>query len=130
MAEEENDELLSFSEILDADDIQYEVVDVPEWGGKIRIGSLSAGEVLEFIELNDGPAKNTAGIRLLNRSLVDKAGKRIGEDKSLGELKKKDHRVVNRIIGQILKLNGMDKKAAEEAKNDSSEAALAASPTA
>jgi hypothetical protein len=125
-----NKPLLSIDEMFAKDDTQYEVVDVPEWGGSIRIGSLRAGDMLDWVDATEGKAKRTAGLRLIIKSLVDTSGKRIGAPDMLERLKQRDHAVVSRIVEQILKLNKMNvvKKAQEDAKNDSGEADTDASP--
>ena len=117
----------SMDEILDVDDVRYAIV--PAWGKRVRIGSLSAGDMLDFVESNEGPAKRTAGLRLIIQSLVDKDGKRIGDIKKLDQLKKKDADITNKLVGHILKLNGMDEAARKVLGNDSSEAPSGASPT-
>ena len=121
--------LLSIEEIDGVDDTAYVEVDVPEWKGTIRFGSLPAGAMIEWVESNDGPAKRTAGIRLLIRSLVDMDGKRIGTDKHIEIFKKRDARVCNRLLDVVLEMNGLSAKKQEAAKNDSSEAVSDVSPT-
>jgi hypothetical protein len=134
MAEEKDlptslaDHLLSFDDILEVDDVTYVEVEVPEWKGKVRFGSLSAADVLDFVEAPE-QQKKTSGLRLINKSLVDRTGRRIGDDKKLNQLAKKDHRVINRLIEEILKLNGLDKKADTSQKNDLGEVPQGASPT-
>jgi hypothetical protein len=132
----DEERLLNIEEIASADDTQYAVIDVPEWKGKIRIGTLPAGTLLDWVEANTGPAKRTAGIRLVVESLVDANGKRIGEPKHIEIFKRKDSRVMNRIANEVLKLNGLaggaadSKKIEEQAGNASGEAHPDASPTA
>lgn len=120
---------LSVDEIVSASDIQYTEIDVPEWKGSVRFGSLDAGELIDFIEANDGPSKRNAGLRLLIKSLVDEDGNRIGTDKHLEAFKKKSARVCSRLVDDILKLNGLDAKGKDVAKNVSGEADTDASPT-
>jgi hypothetical protein len=120
---------LSMDEILAVDDIQY--ADVEAFGGLIRIGSLSAGDMIDWIEANEDPAKKRiAGINLIVKSLVDETGARIGRDENTEVLKKKDNRTLGKIVNTILELNGMKPKAAADAKNGSSGAPSDASPIA
>jgi hypothetical protein len=127
---DDNSRLLSFEDILDVDDVQYAVIEVPEWHGSVRIGSLSAGDLIDFVEANENPLlQKTAGLRLLSKSLVDEKGKRIGDDEKIRQLQKKDARIVSKIVAEILKLNGMDKKTADAEKNGSGEARTGASLT-
>lgn len=111
------EELLSVSDIENTPDVEYATV--VSWGGKkARIKSLRAGDLIEFRESNEGPAKKTAGLRLIIRSLVDKSGNCILNDTHLPMLRTKSERECNVIIKEILKLNGMDVTAENRAKND------------
>lgn len=122
--------LLSIEEVTAVEDITYDVIDIPEWGGKIRIGSITAEDMMEWVESNEGEARRTAGLRLIVKSLVDEEGNRIGAPNLLQVLKKKNNAVCTRIVERILKLNQLNPKASEELKNASSEAPTGASPTA
>jgi hypothetical protein len=126
--------VLSLDDIVQVDDVRYDYVTVPEWSkpnqpAVVRIGSLNAEDLIEFVESNEGPAKRTAGLRLIIQSLVDEQGKRVGRPEHLQALKKKDAKACNRIVEAILKLNGIETRAQAAAKNASSEADSAASPT-
>jgi hypothetical protein len=109
------------------------------WGGKAaRIGSLTAGQLINFLNNNDDPAKRRMnGLILIAQSLVDKAGKRLVDtkdneamSKAIDQLKDKDAKVNATLVEKILELNGLNKKDAKEiAKNVSGEANTDASPT-
>jgi hypothetical protein len=104
-----------------AADVEYAWIEGLKPGGKeIRIGSVSAEDWMVWIESNDGPAKRTAGLRLIIKSLVDDDGKRIGSDKDLATLKQVRHSVTERILREIIKLNGINvkKDGTSEAEND------------
>jgi hypothetical protein len=125
---EEKDDLLSAEDILGTDDIEY--VKVPAWGGKsLQLQSLTAGDMIEFVQTNEGPARHTAGVRLIIKSAVDKDKKRMFKDSDLELLKRKNSKITNVIVDAILKLNGLDKKSQEAAKNVSGEAVPADSPS-
>lgn len=105
MAETEDKIYETIEEILAEPDVEYALV--PGWGDKkIRIGSLTAGDMIEWSEANEGEAKRTAGLRLIVKSLVDSQGKRIGNDKHISLLRAKSHKVTEGIVKAILKLNG------------------------
>lgn len=119
--------ILTVDETLSADDVEYAVI--PTWKvkdpktgemvqGYTRIGSLSAGDIIEWRETNEGPAKRTMGIRLLVNSLVDEKGFRIGTPAHYEAFKKKSNANMERILAEIVKLNGMTVKAEEKVKND------------
>lgn len=125
---------MSLDEMLDVDDIAYADVVVPQWAkngksGKVRIGSLTADDMMDWLEANDGPAKRTAGLRLIAKSLVDKDGKRVGGDTAVVKLASRNTQAINLLVTAVLELNGLKKDAGKDAKNDSSEANTGASPT-
>jgi hypothetical protein len=118
---------LSMDEILGAQDTEYRDVEVPGWGGTVRIGSLDAGTMIRFTEENEDPKlKKTASLRLIVASLVDGDGNRIGTETGVEAMKKKDMRSVNMLAEQILELNGFGKKE-KDGKKVSSETGTDAS---
>lgn len=123
----------SIDDMLANDDI--EIKKIPAWKrkdgtqGHILIASLTAGDMIEFVEANEGPAKRTAGLRLIIKSLVNSKGERIGKMTDIERLKTRNSRITNQIVDEILKLNGLDKKSQDESKNASGEASTDASPT-
>ena len=123
--------LLSLDEILQKDDTQYREVEVPEWGGTVRLGSLTAGKMIEFFEKKDEGDKKTLAMRLFLECLVDDSGKRIGDKAKLEALKEKNLQVFVRLLPDMLDLNGMGTKSVpvEDAKNDSAATGSGGSPT-
>lgn len=119
--------VLSFDEFLKVEDVRYEEVEVD--GGILRLGSLSAGDLLEWAEAQDPAAKKTAGLRLIVKSIVNDDGQRTGTDRHLEMLKKKDAKLCNELVDRILNLNGLRAKQQEAAKNVLSETGSAVSPT-
>lgn len=110
---------LSMDDVLAANDVEFaEIEGFTKDGKKFRIQSLTAGDLIEWSEANEGEAKRTAGLRLIVKSLVDKDGKRIADDTHIAVFRKKSHKVTERIVKEILKLNGMTVANAGEAKKD------------
>lgn len=114
--------VMSLDEILDAQGVEYR--EVAAWGGrKIGIMSITAGEVLEWIDEREGPNKRESGLRLIARSLVGPDRTRIckskvDEERMIESLKGKDSRTCNAITLEIIDLNGIAAKPAD-VKNDS-----------
>lgn len=104
--------ILSVDEMMAVEDIQY--AEVEAFGGLVRIGSIDAGDMIEFVETNEGPGKRTAGLRLIIKSLVDEDGKRIGKDEHLQLWMRRSQKTCNAIVLEILKLNGLDADAAKK----------------
>lgn len=98
----------SVDEMLAVTDVEFTTVN--GWSGKVRIGSLTAGDMIEWTEANEGEAKRTAGLRLIVKSLVNSKGERIGKDNHIPLLRTKSHKVTEDIVKAILKLNGMEVK--------------------
>lgn len=105
--------ILSVDEMMAAEDIQY--AEVEAFGGTVRIGSIDAGQMIEFVESNEGPSKRTAGLRMIIKSLVDAEGVRIGKDEHLQLWMKRSQKTCNAIVQKILELNGLDSDAAKKA---------------
>lgn len=127
-------EVFSFDQLeqKETDEVIYDVVEAH--GGLIRIGSLTAGDLIEWMEANEDPAKKReAGLRLLVKSLVgpEEAGSpRVPKerfDALLASFRNKSAKGNGKVINAALKLNGIATK--DDAKNESGEAATAASPS-
>ena len=118
--------IASFDEIAQADDTEY--AEVEAYGTTVRIGSLNSVDMIEWAEAKD-EGRMAAGLRLIVKSLVDAEGNRVPKDKFealLASFKLKNARSNTKVINAALKLNGFG---ADEAKNDSGEAASEGSAT-
>ena len=95
-------------------------------GQAFVLGSVTAGDMIEWSEANEGEAKRTAGLRLIVRSVVDgepgvdegARGARIMDDTHIALLRKLPHKTTENVVKAILKLNGMNVKADNDAKKD------------
>lgn len=113
--------LLSADDIVGADDLKYEVIDVPEWGGKVRVRGLTSRErddyeaSLYFTAPNGQQKMNLSGARerLVARGMVDGEGNRLLSDADAGKLAKKNGRAMERVFDAIRRLSGMSKEDVE-----------------
>lgn len=88
--------------------------------------SVTAGDMIEWSEANEGEAKRTAGLRLIVKSVVDgepgvdegATGKRIMDDSHITLLRKLQHKTTESVVKAIVKLNGMNVKVDAEVKKD------------
>jgi hypothetical protein len=88
------------------------------------LASVTAGDMIEWSEANEGEAKRTAGLRLVVKSVVDgepgvdpdAKGVRIMDDTHLAVLRKLQHKTTEGVVKAILKLNGMNTKEDSETK--------------
>lgn len=125
------DKILSVEEMLATEDIEYR--NIPAWGGIVRIGSLSSDEVVDWLEVRnadkDDPRRREAGAMLIVNSLVNEKNERIGRPQHVAAFRKKSHAMTEKILREIVKMNGLGGKEIADRKNDSGEAPSAASPS-
>jgi len=101
--------------------VEYAIIDGFRPNEKVRIGSVTAGDIIEWSEANEGEAKKTAGLRLITKSLVgpEPDNKRYADDpKNIARFRTMRHKETERIVKEILRLNGMNVKAEAETKKD------------
>ncbi|MHC3391293.1 hypothetical protein ACLQ2E_17835 [Streptomyces lavendulocolor] len=107
---------LSAEQILDAEDLDYEDVPVPEWGGTVRVRGLS-GTDRDKIEASMANSAGTAlavdklagfRARLAAAAIVDENGKRMfrseAETRRLGE---KSATALQRVCDVAMRLSGL-----------------------
>ena len=118
--------VLSVAEMLEADDIEY--VQVPAWGGVVRLATIDAETGSRWADTQEKDPKN-AGLIILVASMVDAEGTRIGTIEHVAAFQRKGVATLNRLVTKALTLNGVGPGAVAAAKNDSGEASGAASPS-
>lgn len=117
--------LLTKDAILSADDLPTEDVEVPEWGGTVRVRGLTGTERDRFEFQMAAARKDNKQIDIraayAGRCMVGEDGKRLFQDKELPALGKKSGAVLDRVFDVVRKLSGMTdeklKKAAEDFDN-------------
>lgn len=118
--------IASMAEIDQQDDVEYK--EIPGWKENevLIIGSLTAGDMIEWSEANEGEAKRTAGLRLIGKSLCGPAPDyrryAFSEDPKVFErnveiLRRRSHKKTEEMVKDIIKLNGMRVRDQEERKN-------------
>lgn len=118
---------LSKQQILEADDLPREEVEVPEWGGSIWIRTMTGVE-RDFFEqsvigshLNGNNRQNLTNVRarLVVLTAVDENGIRLFEEKDADELGKKSSAVLDRLFAVAQRLNGLSRDDIEELEKNS-----------
>lgn len=129
--------------VLTPDDLSNDSVDIAkvtldDRGGVMFIGSLSADDMVEWMEARDGGGreeKKNASARLIIKSLVrgpDKnadgteltadqrkaAALRVGTEDMVPKFKRAKHSKTERLLKAIFKLNSINQKDEEKVKND------------
>ena len=101
--------MLSREQIINAVDLPELVMDVPEWGGSIKLRGITAGQMIDLSDVD----KAQFAARLLAVSLVDETGSPLFAPGEIAVLMSKNHAVIQRLTAAAIKLNSM---AAEDAE--------------
>ncbi|MFE2106635.1 hypothetical protein ACFXAF_12320 [Kitasatospora sp. NPDC059463] len=124
--------LLSKDQIKTADDLGYEDVPVPEWGGEVRVRGLSGAERERWEQSmlvagpngtrvqRPGATDNRA--RLLVMCLVDEAGELLYTEADIKDLNQKSAAALDRLFDVARRLSRLGKNEAEEAQGNSNAA--------
>lgn len=110
-------EFLSKDQILSASDLPTREVKVPEWGGCVKVKTLTAGERdawEQSIYTGDGKPVENFRARLVVATVIDASGARVFSDADAPALSAKSSVAVDRIFDEAQRLNGIGKKDAEQ----------------
>ena len=107
---------LSAEEIFAVQDIETVEVKVPEWGGIVRLRSLSGEEAFTFAKLIEKD-KSSGAVQVLLLSAVDANGSQLFTSEDLDKLKKKSLHAIMRLQKEALRINGLTEEAVEATKN-------------
>jgi len=123
--------LLGKQQINAAVDRKWEDVEVPEWGGEIRLMELSAAdrgyiEAGSVVANGQNPQLKVESLKvyrekLVGMSMVDEDFKRVYTNKDIerGELGGKSGAVIERLAAKVQELSGMGRFAVKEAEGNS-----------
>lgn len=117
---------LSADDILSADDRQHEDVEVPEWGGTVRVVGLSGTDrdsyEAAFVDGKGKPAParlQNVRARLVAKCLVSEEFERLFTDAQVKALGAKNGAVIDRLFDVARRLSGIGQDAVSEGKGDS-----------
>ena len=111
--------ILSRAEILGADDITIVEVDVPEWGGTVRVRALTGAERDQYEEslirwratkgqkVTATVALGNARAKLVSLAVVDETGERLFSDRDVAALGEKSAAALERVFDVAAKLSGL-----------------------
>lgn len=110
---------LTRDQILEADDLERQEVEVPEWGGSVWVRSMTGLERDKFeTTLTNGKDKgvNLQNIRarLVGLCSVDDGGARLFTDDDVKLLGKKSAKALDRVFDVAQRLNGLRNEDVEE----------------
>jgi hypothetical protein len=111
----EAERVLTIQELIQQSKTTYKTIPGFEPGTVIRIGSLKAGDMIEWTEANeanDGERKKYAGLLLIARSMVDannnrQAPTRAAQEQAAEALKAVEYSKSEEVLKGVLALNGM-----------------------
>jgi hypothetical protein len=106
--------------ILAAEDIQVEELQIPEWGGTVRVRGMNGTERDAFEESQLGAPYKNLRARLAIATLIDSEGKPMFTAADIPALAKKSARALDRIFPIATRLSGLSKEDVEELKKNSS----------
>lgn len=119
---------LSREDILQADDIEQEEVEVPEWGGGVIVEALSGEERSTFrdnhvkVDPNNPEQmefkQKDSEERLVALCAVDEDGERLFKPEDVKRLRKKSSRALDRVASKARELSGLEEEDQEEAKKN------------
>lgn len=114
-------QLLSKDQILASKDLNYEEVSVPEWGGTVKIKTMTGSERDDFEASVYETKGKDASInfknfrsKLVAKTLVDESGVRLFKDTEVDLLGQKSSKALDRVFSVAQKLNGIGQKEVEE----------------
>ncbi|MBQ6480528.1 MAG: hypothetical protein IJI45_05375 [Anaerolineaceae bacterium] len=112
---------LTADAIFAAEDFNYADVECPEWGGTVRVRSLSGGQ--RSVITQRVQVKETEELEelLTVMGVVNEDGARIFTNKDIEALKKKSNAPISRIAKKIMEISGIGNadEAVNEAKKNS-----------
>ena len=119
--------LLSKTAILAAQDLQTEDVEVPEWGGAVRVRSFTGRERDAFessMVRGEGRDRKVdltnMRARLVGLTVIDETGQRLFTDEEVDLLGAKSGAALDRVFAVAQKLNGLSGADVDELSKNSS----------
>jgi hypothetical protein len=118
--------LLTKDQILGTDDRDYREVEVPEWGGSVRLASMAASDRDAF-EASMIPDKGKSQkdvmknfrARFVARCCVDAEGNRLFSAADMAQLGTKNASVLNRLFDEARQMNGFSEEDVAEIEGNS-----------
>ncbi|WP_284459685.1 hypothetical protein [Cupriavidus campinensis] len=113
--------ILSKAAILGAADLKTEDVEVPEWGGSVRVAVMSGLARDNWIS-RQGDGKVPYSVftaRVLVSTVVDEDGQPVFDEADIETLRGKNQAAMDRVLAVALRLNGLAASAVEEAEKNS-----------
>ncbi|MBU3694794.1 MAG: hypothetical protein FGM40_08210 [Rhodocyclaceae bacterium] len=118
--------ILSKTDILNSHDMRIQTVAVPEWGGSVRLRTLTGAERDAFeatlVRVVDGkrvPEMDNLRAKLLAATIVDEQDRQVFSASDVAALGRKSALALDRVFSVAQALNGMGVEGMEEALKNS-----------
>ncbi len=97
---------LNKHQIFAADDLAEKYVDMPEWGGDVKIKALSVAEQLDYDAfLAKAPSEMDMAIKLILLGCIDDKNNKLFNEDDADLLKNKKSDSIFKLVSEIIKLN-------------------------
>lgn len=101
--------LLNKNDIFASKDLTFREVEIPQWGGNVRIKVMSIAEQIAFERLNKSKKDDSELVfALLSQCCVDEDGNHLFNEDDISELNKKSSTPVLVLFKACLDLNSMN----------------------
>ncbi|WP_205752947.1 hypothetical protein [Cupriavidus oxalaticus] len=113
--------ILSKAAILAAVDLTTEDIEVPEWGGTVRVAMMS-GKARDDFFGRQGEGKvpySQFSASVVVATVVDEAGQPLFDEADIEALRAKSQAAMDRVLAVSLRLNGIGQNATAEAEKNS-----------
>ena len=113
--------MLTKEDILKAEDLDFEEVEVKEWGGSVRVRCMTGNERDSFeasvYEIKGNKAniiRDNFRAKLIARTLVDENGERLFTDKEIELIGEKGSKPLDKVFKVAQRLNGLSQADEDE----------------
>lgn len=110
--------LLSRDAILSVEDMPSEIVNVPEWGGEVRVMAMTGTDRDKFeaslVGKGNKPNLENFRAKLAASCIVDEDGNRMFAEKDVAALGKKSAAALDRVANAAQRVSGMSQEDVEE----------------
>lgn len=120
--------LLSRQQIIDVNDLNSEIVEVPEWGGSVKVIALNAKDAQAYaaslVKINNISGKveklnmDSMMTKLLVKAIVDEHGEPLFNEDEVEILNKKNSKPIKRLFEAAQRLSGIGDDKQQEIKEN------------
>lgn len=114
--------MLTRDEILDAEDLKRETVDVPEWGGEVTVQEMSGAQRDAYeVHITSTPEDTRPTVvraRLAAFSIVDEEGELIFTIDDITKLAKKSAKALDRVFTVAASMSMLGEKEVQDAEGN------------